>query len=196
MRVLKLSFFFTAWRMASIRVLFVGALFYCIALPMNAISGQSAAEGEANQSLALVGYNYTDKDIDSYSVNGVGGGDIRLSTKTSGGGGIVCCVDYSSIKYPNKTVRVRWQVDGCIYILKNQITGATQKVRHLSYKEALAPVADLSNGKARYIETHLYRDGTVRVLLTREISSPLVRLDGNRPDQSSFPRCENDRQPR
>lgn len=38
-------------------------------------------------SLTIEGYNYTDDYIDQFTVNGQGGGNLYLSTPTSGGGG-------------------------------------------------------------------------------------------------------------
>jgi len=44
--------------------------------------------------LALIAYNYTDRTIASYQINGAGGGDVSLSSSTSGGSGTTCCVQY------------------------------------------------------------------------------------------------------
>lgn len=148
-----------------------------------------------NPALALIGFNYTDRDIEDYSVKGVGGGDVRLSSSTSGGGGSTCCISFSSVRPPLGKVKVRWQSDGCMYLLKNEITGKSQKIRHLYYKEASVDVKDISLGNPRYIETHFYPDGIVQVLLTKEISNPLIRLDGNRPDKSAFPGCKDGKKP-
>jgi hypothetical protein len=145
--------------------------------------------------LGLVGYNYTNRDIESYAVSGIDGGNVRRSSRTSGGSGVACCINPLSLKSQNFEVKIRWQVDGCIYILRNDITGATQKLRHLNYKEALVRVEDLSKGRPRYLETHIYKNGSVRARLTQEISLPLIQLDEGRPDQSSFLRCKDDKRP-
>jgi hypothetical protein len=41
-------------------------------------------------SLEINGFNYTDLYIDSFEVNGQGGGNLFVSSPTSGGGGGVC----------------------------------------------------------------------------------------------------------
>lgn len=177
---------------------------YLLAIALLLYSGRSesgfGSDGTStvhvkNSSMGLIGFNYTNKTIENYSVNGVGGGNIWLSSNTSGGGGVTCCIDYSPLKLPGGTVKVRWQMDGCLYLMTNEITGASQKIRHLYYKEAIVNVEDISQGRPRYIETHLYPDGGVKVLLTRKISDPLVRFSQNRRDESIFPRCKDDKRP-
>lgn len=44
--------------------------------------------------LTLSGYNYTNRYIDQFSVNGIGGGNLHVSTVTSGGTN-VCCFSYT-----------------------------------------------------------------------------------------------------
>lgn len=172
------------------------ALLLC--LPTQCISAEHALKKPFERqevSLGVIGYNYTDRDIDSYSVNGVWGGNIRRSSYTSGGGGVACCVNLTSTKPENNIVKVKWQVDGCTYILKNKSSGNSQKIHHLYYKEAIVNVSDLSKGRQNYLETHIFKDGSIKVRLTQDISRPLVRLDENRPDQSFFPRCKDDKKP-
>jgi hypothetical protein len=41
--------------------------------------------------LVIIGYNYTSRYIDQFSVDGAGGGNLYVSGPSSGGGGIVCC---------------------------------------------------------------------------------------------------------
>jgi hypothetical protein len=184
-------------KIAGLLALAFGAFLLLIAVPFAKAEKSHVQSAEyKNVSLALIGYNYTNKGIESYSLNGVDGGDIRLSSETSGGGGVTCCIDSFTVKPPAATVKVRWQVDGCMYQLKNEITGASQRIRHLYYKEKLVNVEDLSNGRPKYVETHLYQNGEIKVRLTKEISLPLMQANANRPDQSSFPRCKDDKRPR
>lgn len=147
------------------------------------------------KSLSLVGYNYTDKFIESYTVDYASGGDIKLSSATSGGGGISCCFDYYPGVNEKMLVKVRWQMDGCTYVLKNPITKATADVRHLYYKEEMVEVKRKTSGVPEFIETHIFPDGSVKVFLTAEISSPILRLDAERADKSSFPRCKDGKKP-
>jgi len=147
------------------------------------------------KTLSLVGYNYTNRIIESYTVDYASGGDIKLSSATSGGGGISCCFDYYPGLAEKMLVKVRWQVDGCTYVLRNPITKATADVRHLYYKEKMVEVERKTNGTPEFIETHIFPNGSVRVFLTAEISSPILRLDAERADKSSFPRCKDGKKP-
>ncbi|MBN8471406.1 DUF3304 domain-containing protein [Corallococcus exiguus] len=52
-------------------------------------------------SMEINGYNYTDLAIDSFEVNGQGGGDLSVSSTTSGGGKGTCCLGLSpGTKFP------------------------------------------------------------------------------------------------
>jgi Protein of unknown function (DUF3304) len=61
--------------------------------------------------LAINGFNYTDLYIDGFEVNYQGGGNIYVSTPTSGGGGTVCCVTWRSGSKLPKPIKVRWSRD-------------------------------------------------------------------------------------
>lgn len=141
----------------------------------------------------LIGYNYTDSHINNYSVDGSDGGDIRLSSPTSGGGGIVCCISLS-IRNP-LIVRVRWQVGSCSYMMKSSITGRTQKLVHDFYKEEYVEVRRPKGMRPRHLESHFYPDGSVMVLLTDNMSLPRLSLSEARPDKSKFQRCKDDKKP-
>lgn len=145
--------------------------------------------------LGLVGYNYTDRHISNYSVNGVDGGDVIMSSPTSGGSGISCCLRLSNNQRGLMRVKVRWQVDGCIYLIRDNSTGEADKIRHYYYKEVETDVQPPVGVLSRYVETHFYPDGSVQVLLTKNMSSPRLVLDERRPDKSSFPRCKDDEKP-
>jgi hypothetical protein len=178
------------------------SIFLFLALFAMLAAGQAHAEKSAREKikeqyflLGLIGYNYTDRHISDYSVNGAGGFDVMLSSPTSGGSGITCCVRLRRNSVVPSRVKVRWQYDGCIYIMKNDLTGATDKVRHYYYKEAEVDVRRADSGAPEYIETHFYQDGSVQVLATDDISRPLLNLDETRVDKSSFPNCKNDEKP-
>lgn len=62
-------------------------------------------------SLAINGFNYTDLYIPSFEVAYQGGGNIFVSTLTSGGGGTTCCVVWRpGTKLPTP-IKVRWSRD-------------------------------------------------------------------------------------
>jgi hypothetical protein len=145
--------------------------------------------------LGLLGYNYTDRHISDYSVNGGGGGNISMSSPTSGGSGVSCCVRFSKSYTGPIQVKVRWQVDGCVYLIKDDRTGKADKVRHYYYKETEVDVQRVPGEIPKYIETHFYADGTVRVRLAEHGSAPLLALNEKRPDKSHFPKCKDDKKP-
>lgn len=158
-------------------------------------SDPAPSDSAGKQTLSLVGYNYTNRIIENYTVDYASGGDIKMSSPTSGGGGAFCCFDYYPGLIEKMLVKVRWQVDGCTYMLKNPLTRASADVRHLYYREKLVKVEKKTFGVPEFIETHIFPDGSVRVFLTAELSSPLLRLDAERADMSSFPRCKDDKKP-
>lgn len=145
--------------------------------------------------LGLVGYNYTDRNISSYTVNDSGGGHVFLSSPDSGGSGVTCCVRISKKSTRPLRVKVRWQYDGCTYIIKNDRTGAAANVRHFYFKEADVVVPRQTGEEPNTIETHFYPDGSVQVFLSKDGAGPRLSLDGKRKDKSSFPRCKNDEKP-
>lgn len=142
--------------------------------------------------LGLVGFNYTDRFIEEYSVDGSGGGHIHLSSPTSGGSGVVCCAMMSKSKKTKIAVKVRWQVDGCTYLVKS-VTGRTGEMRNFHYEEATVFLDNVAGPKPVYLETHFYPNGSVSVKTTSQVSSPEIKLDEDRRDQSKFSRCEDER---
>jgi hypothetical protein len=145
--------------------------------------------------VGLVGYNYTDRHISDYSVNGAGGGNINLSSPTSGGSGVSCCVKLSKKHTGPIRVTVRWQVDGCKYVESDPKTGAADELRHFYYKETEVDVQRKVDEDANYLETHFYPDGSVQVQLTEYGTEPRLILDQKRPDKSYFPRCKDGKNP-
>jgi hypothetical protein len=145
--------------------------------------------------LGMIGYNYTDRHIANYSLNAADGGDVIMSSSTSGGSGTACCLKLSNKKHGILKVKVRWQVDGCIYLVKDDLTGKGDKVRYYYYKEMEVGIQRTPDMMYKYVETHFYPDGSVQVLLTKNMSSPRFVLDEKRPDKSFFSRCKNDQKP-
>lgn len=154
----------------------------------------TAQESSGRSSLAILGYNYTNRSIDSFSINGQGGGNISISSPTSGGSGIVCCALYrpgSSIK----TVRIRWQSGACYFSKQSSLSKQMLDKLHWFYKEQEAPVEVLASASAKYMEVHFYPDGSIKAAVTAEISSPRLSLDGQRKEPNPYPRCPDDREP-
>ncbi|WP_374317207.1 DUF3304 domain-containing protein [Aquabacterium sp.] len=151
--------------------------------------------GEA-QALLIQGYNYTDDVIDSFTVNGQGGGRLYVSGPDSGGGGSVCCVSYRpGTPLPIK-LRVRWMGGYCMEFETSEF-GRTNSYRKGLWREADAFAVDLSNGKPRALEVHIFPDGHVEAAITEGYSKPRLVLsrteDFDRPGvQRSYPNCTDD----
>lgn len=135
--------------------------------------------------LGIVGYNYTDSLIANYTVDGQGGGDIRLSSPTSGGGSTVCCIMLSKKPHWPIYVLVRWQDGGCRENTKDhKFVG-----NHYQYKEATVSVDRGTSSNPSDIAVHFYQDGSVKVRLSDGDDPPLVKRPDNRPDKFKLPDC-------
>lgn len=153
-----------------------------------------AAEDAGGVSLALVGYNYTNRSIESFEVDGQGGGNVAVSSPTSGGGGTVCCVTHIPGDYVWKVV-VRWQSGGCYYHLKSHTSSEVYDVLHPFFKEREVTVDGKRPAKPNNLEVHFYPDGTIQAAVTEQESYPRLSLDEKRKDRTRFPRCPDDRKP-
>lgn len=166
----------------------------CRAQPADSNRGNT--ENDDSHMLGLIGYNYTSHYIDNYSVNGAGGGNIMVSSPTSGGSGLTCCVAYS--KNPSNRplrVRVRWQVGGCTYTTRSRVSGTPSENIHSFYRQAEVEVSRIAGITPQYLEIHFYPDGSVQAQLTEDFSSPRLQLDAGRADRTAFPKCPNDKKP-
>lgn len=120
--------------------------------------------------LGIEGYNYTDRYIDRFSVGGAGGGNISLSTATSGGGGTVCCIGYDPDRALPITLRVEWMFG---YELDEHGEISIPDEHHKAMAVLNGPVPE----DPRFLEVHFMPDGSVRLMMTAERSAPLVYVD-------------------
>lgn len=148
------------------------------------------------QSLLIQGYNYTDDYIDSFTVNGQGGGNVRPSGPYTGGGGGVCCVSYSpGTPLPIK-LKIRWVGGYCIEYETSKY-GKTNAYRKGIWREAVALAEDISSGKPRTLEVHFYADGHLEAAISDGNSPARLKLQvddkGERPGvQHNYPNCTDD----
>lgn len=68
----------------------------------------AACHGEPKVMLGITGYNYTNRYIDRFSVNGQGGGNVLLSEDDAGGGKTSCCIVLRSDQELPVKVYVEW----------------------------------------------------------------------------------------
>lgn len=146
--------------------------------------------------LLIQGFNYTDDDIDNFTVNGQGGGNVHLSGPDTAGGGGVCCISYRPGSAHPIKLKIRW-VGG--YCMQYEISkyGRVDAYPKGLWREADALAVDLSNGKPRALDVHFYPNGRVEAAIS-DGNAP-VRMnrpvDGNglRPGiQHKYPNCTDD----
>jgi len=150
-------------------------------------------------SLLIQGYNYTNDYINSFTVDGQGGGNLYVSGPTSGGGGSVCCVSYPrGTPLPIK-LKIRWVGAYCMWREKNPYPfGQPYHDKRMDlWQEAEALAVDLSEGKPRALEVHIFPDGHAEAAITRGYSPPKLHLDRTekfqRPGvQHTYPDCTDD----
>jgi Protein of unknown function (DUF3304) len=134
-------------------------------------------------SLTIYGYNYTDLYIDSFSVNGNGGGNLEVSIPTGGGGGHACCIGViRDMQYPYK-VQVKWTRDA------------------KRWCEQEVTVTPPFPPDPKYFEVHFYPDGKIETAVTEQASSPRLKLErfnrgfrnetGNVNNDDKFSRCSD-----
>ncbi len=185
------------WFFALILVLAMLALSACNAQSQgNSSADESVAKPPRGKvvSLTLAGYNYTNRYIDTFSVNGQGGGNLFISGPTSGGGGSICCVSYvNGLK--DWTVEVRWQSDACKYD-SGMDQGVMKQRTHSYFKEVKVQVDPNIPDRPQYFEVHFYPDGHVEAAVTEHASPPRLILSEDRKDKTPYPRCPGGKQPK
>jgi hypothetical protein len=144
--------------------------------------------------LTIAGFNYTNRYIDDYRVNGQWGGNLNISGPGSAGGGSVCCVAYFDTGGKN-TVKVRWQSGACYFTTKSTISTDIYQNLHSFYKEIEVQLDTSRARNPNYLEVHFYPDGTVKAVVTDATSGPAMIVDPASEDRSEFPRCPDDKKP-
>lgn len=154
----------------------------------------AASVGNEPVMLAITGYNYTNQHIESFSVNGQGGGNVFVSTATSGGGGSVCCIRYRPGR-PVTKVKVRWQSGGCYYQERSPASKEVYDMVYPYFKEREVVVDSDIPVDPQVLEIHFYPDGSLKAAISAGVSLPRLRLDPAREDKSDYPRCPNEKKP-
>ena len=139
--------------------------------------------------LTIVGFNYTDKDINEFYADGNGGGNLFVSSASGGGGGSVCCALYTTGE-PGPEFDVRWQSDACTYNIRHDRVGTEFNDIFSIYTSATVKVASVSPNP-KYLEIHIFPDGHAEGAITDELSSPRLVLDQNRRVNAPFRKCPN-----
>ena len=114
----------------------------------------SACNSQDTRSVTLVGYNYTERPIYSFSVDGVGGGNAFAGFR-SGGGGFVCCADITV----GKPVEIKWLYDTTE---KQYLAGLREENRRTT---VIVPPPTVP--EAEYLEVHFFPDHHVELYLVK-----------------------------
>ena len=158
-------------------------LFTALAACQPARSGGKAATTPAPASephtLTILGYNYTNRYIDQFSVNGAGGGNMSVSTPTSSGGGGTCCAAWIDGTPLPVTMHVRWVADTCVEFLINKY-GERRATARNTYKEQDVVFKGPVSADPNNLEVHFYPDGHIEIAITKMPSEPRLKLDPER----------------
>ncbi|MBC7993448.1 MAG: DUF3304 domain-containing protein [Rhizobacter sp.] len=110
-------------------------------------------------SVVAYGYNYTDTYIDSFEVDGAGGGNLEVSDSAAGGGGHTCCALVTSGLPLGTEFTIKWTRD------RKRWCEQTVKL--------VKPVPI----EPRYLEVHFYPDGHIEMDVTQQASPPRLKLE-------------------
>lgn len=132
--------------------------------------------------LTIRGFNYTDTYIDSFAVNGAGGGNLEVSRNHAGGGGGTCCASIPDGSELPMTVEIAWKRDGDVPYCKQTVL--------LDGPVPNDPYA---------FDVHFYQDGTIQVAIAPFDVEARVKLDrfsaherkasGNVNNDTKFSKC-------
>ncbi|GAB5097058.1 DUF3304 domain-containing protein [Caballeronia sp. GAWG2-1] len=128
--------------------------------------------------LGIIGYNYTDRAFWNFGVNGQGGGSVELSTPTSGGGSVSCCVIMSRKTKMPFWVEVGYSMDALESYPSRKIVDPpkpAKKVR-VEVRGSIPP-------NPKYLEIHFYPDGHIEAAISGSDgpSPPRLKLERRMP---------------
>jgi len=114
--------------------------------------------------VSLTGYNYTDRPVHIFSVNGVMGGNIF---RDGGGGKIACC----AVIIIGQAVKIEWQPS-------RTAAEYDANVEPFGFKSTTAIVPPPQTPAAEYLEVHFYQDGHVELALVEFPGHRRIPYDG------------------
>ena len=112
----------------------------------------SACNSQDTRSVTLVGYNYTERPIYTFSVNGGGGSNIFVG---GGGASFSCCTDITV----GQPVEIKWLYDTTE---KQYLAGLREEKRSTT---VIVPPPTVP--EAEYLEVHFYPDHHVELALLK-----------------------------
>jgi hypothetical protein len=119
--------------------------------------------------LEVIGYDYTDRAIADFSVNGQTGGNVFLSNETSGGGKLACCVILSKETKTPFWIDVRYRMDALeTYSPRRELEPAG------NYVTKRVEVTGLIPPKPGYLEIHFYPDNHIEAAIVGFQEGPSI----------------------
>src|SRR5882724_225523 len=143
-----------------------------------------------HHALTIYGYNYTNRYIDQFYVDGQGGMNLSVSTPDSGGGGRVCCIGWTDGTPLPQKVTVRWMNAACKKTVTNS-SGETRQVVVPLFAEQEVELHGPVPKDPGYFEVHIYPDGHIEVAITQTTSEPRLKLDRAR-EILGYPPCKEE----
>jgi hypothetical protein len=125
----------------------------------------------------IVGFNYTDRPVHTFSVNRKWGGNV-LAGDSGGGGGTTCCID---IDRDAKTVVVRWEwaytgpqlAEKFPQFDLDKPTGPVPSDRF----ETTVDLPELPEGSDGFIGVHFFPDQVVKITYSDDIPRPIQKIE-------------------
>ena len=111
-----------------------------------------ACNSEDTRSVTVIGYNYTERPIYTFSVNGVGGSNIFVG---GGGAKMSCCTEITV----GQPVEIKWLYDTTE---KQYLAGLREEKRSTT---VIVPPPTVP--EAEYLEVHFYPDHHVELYLVK-----------------------------
>lgn len=129
--------------------------------------------------LGILGYNYTDRYIHTFSVGAAGGSNVYLSDDDSGGGKTSCCIVYDPDHPLPITLPVEW-------MFGYQIGPDGEIAVPDEYHETTAVLDGPVPADPRFLEVHFMPDGSVQLRITAVRSPPLLMVDRSNASQAAM----------
>lgn len=125
--------------------------------------------------LGISGYNYTDRYIDTFSVNSQGGSNIELSDDESGGGKETCCISLQRNQSLPVLIRVEWTYGYKLDRKTGEI--AVPDESHSAEVELKGPIPK----DPHVFLAHFYPDNTVQVEVVSDYPPPRIKRKQKEP---------------
>jgi hypothetical protein len=140
-----------------------------VALVTLTLAGCQKSPEQEPKMLGITGYNYTDRYIDGFSVNGQGGSNVLLSDDSDGGGKTACCIVWR----PGTQLPVSMFVEWTYGYEKDFDTGQLlhEAETHRVEVELKGPVPE----KPTIFAVHFYPDNTVQVEVAEDYPKPRLK---------------------